>query len=375
VNCLEVREQLSGWVDETPRCPLPAALQAHVAACPECRQAKDDYLRLDDELNQIYAIERKPDFAAQIVARIKSPMSPMSVMPLPAALPRRRFRLFTAAAAAAVVAIGAFVGWAYFSARSSGEKEHLAGVEMPPPTARRLPVPADLPMEFKLEGAVVWVKGGSEVWEMAARHAAVKTGAAVFQVEKGAGTFLVDVPGGSIAVLGTEFSIRVDPENVRVSLREGSVRLAGAGKSATLQPGQTAVLTKDLEDGPTLIAGVVYAAETIWRPWSALVEAEQSERMAYLKDELSQEDYDVRLAARKYLAEAGEDGLHTAREWTKSSVPRLRLEAVLFLRRAPQGCPKSIEALHQVQKNSKEQPSIRRQAEESLRVLGEVLNK
>jgi hypothetical protein len=153
-------------------------------------------------------------------------------------------------------------------------------------------------------------------------------------------------------------------------LREGAVRFESAGGPLALRPGQTAVLKKGAALPPVIISGVVYAAETIWRAWESLVPDERAERLDYLKAELSKEDYDARVAAREPLRAAGAEGLAAAAAWTTAPLPRLRLEAVLFLRGAPEGHPEARQALRELAADNRESLSLRQQALASLGGIG-----
>jgi hypothetical protein len=234
-----------------------------------------------------------------------------------------------------------------------------------------LAVKREQPAAFKdVEGAKLCARAASRVSVVGPRALRLAGGAILVKVEPGRGDFRVEVPDGVVSVLGTEFSVSLVETSARVAVRSGRVRLANAGGSLSLTPGGAGEIKagsgQAAPPAPTALPEVNVAGETLWRPWSWLDADERAERLEHLGALLGGEDYDVRVAARERLTEAGEDGLEAAISWTCAGTPRLRLEAVLFLRSAPADHAEARAALEEVVADRREQAGIRDQARVSL---------
>jgi hypothetical protein len=360
MNCARAGEILR---ETGPRDALDAGVLEHLEGCPACRKLAGEYRRLDADLAGLYASGFEPGRLEDALAGLQE-------------LPRRRAvrggRLL-AAAAALLLAVGGT--WFALRGRDPGPGPDGARPGFNP---RRLAISDSAPARFDdVEGARVAARAGSRITVTAPRRVNLAAGAALFKVAPGGGAFVVEVPDGAVSVPGTEFAVSVEGEVTRVAVRSGRVRLENVSGRLMLKGGQAGELARRPGDrSPAAPArleheGLSVAAETLWRPWAWLDAPERSERLEHLRGVLSREPYDPRLAARKLLAEAGEEGLRAAISWTTAKTPRLRLEAVLFLGRAPAGHAGAHGALRAAAGNRREQPGIRRVAERSLEALAE----
>jgi len=350
VNCRRTEEILR---DSGPRDVLPPAVRQHLDSCPACTRRAAEYRRLDSDLEGLYAAGFRPGMFESTLAGLESRPRPH----------RRFLRRLTAAAAVLLLLAGAGI-W-------------VATRGGPPPTGFKpyeLAIGDSAPASFEdVEGAQVCTRAKSRAVVSAPRRVKVLEGAALFEVEPGRGCFVVEVPDGTVCVVGTEFSVSVGATSTRVVVRHGRVRLENAAGRLVLNSGQGGELPRRSGDrvpaAPAVLQGTSVAEETLWRPWNWLDRAERAERLNHLRGVLSREPYQPRLAARELLAEAGEDGLQAAISWARAGTPRLRLEAVLFLGRAPAGHGPAKGSLRAVAADRREQPGIRAMAERSLEAV------
>lgn len=106
-GCPRFGEELSAYLDAELDPGARAALEAHLADCPDCRAALGSLTWLDGQLAALPAIEASPQFEARLRARLVRAQEPRGWRRAPARL-RRAWRsewnLPTAAAAAVAVA-------------------------------------------------------------------------------------------------------------------------------------------------------------------------------------------------------------------------------------------------------------------------------
>lgn len=76
------------------------------------------------------------------------------------------------------------------------------------------------------------------------RHVRVERGRAYFDIPKGGGGFKVRVPRGEVAVLGTAFEVRVEPDETVVTVTDGVVQLSGGGASVKAPAGNEGILAR-----------------------------------------------------------------------------------------------------------------------------------
>jgi hypothetical protein len=346
VNCELARNTLRS---SGPRDELPGGVAEHLAGCAECRALAESYRALDADLSSLYASGFELGMCEPMLAAL--PARPR---------PARRFWLRLAAAAAALLLLAS---GAWLTGRTL-----LPGAAQYP---RELAVSGSEPAIFEsVEGARVCARAGSRLAVAGPRLLRLSDGGLFLDVEPGKGGFAVEVPGGRVAVLGTEFSVIVTGETVRVAVRRGRVSVENQRGTVTLAAGQAGQFGRGEGDvspaAPGLLPGVSVAGETLWRPWKWLNAEERAERLEHLRGMLSGEDYALRVAARDSLAGAGADGFRAAASWTAAESPRLRLEAVLFLRGAPADLAEARAALARVAADAREQPGIRDQARVSI---------
>lgn len=334
MSCDEIRRLLG---EHGPGEALPPSVVEHLGSCSECGHVRDEFSKLDEDLAAFYLHGYEPGIVEAALQRI-GPGEVQSRRP-------RRMWFALAAAAFLFVAVGVTL-----MTRDTGEPS-VAGKQAE---------------GEELQGARYWARAGSRVNVLEPRHLKLTAGAVFLRVKPGGGPFRVSVPGGAVTVVGTEFSVNALEAETRVAVREGVVRLENQDGKLELKAGMAGTIRKSTETEtggpPRTIEGVTVAGETLWRPWEDLEADERDERLNHLSAMLSGEDYNGRVAAREVLAGAGEAGIGAAVAWTKAEVPRLRLEAVLFLRRAPKGHAGALKALRAVRANSAEQDGIRDQA-------------
>ncbi len=341
MNCTQAGEALRGI---GPQDELAAEVREHLESCPQCLQLSDEYARLDGDLAALYDSGFESGMFDETLAGLgEGPRRP------------RRFGRFLTAAAAALLLVA---GGAWLA---MGRKAKFEPYE--------LTIADSTATAFKdVEGAQICARAKSRVTVLAPRQVQVLKGAVLFKIVPGRGKFTVAVPDGTIAVIGTEFSVKIEEDVTRVAVRSGKVRLENAGGTLALLPDLAGELKRKVKEPvpPATLAGVSVAGETLWRPWRWLDAAERAERLECLRGLLSTEDYDARVRSRKHLAEAGEEGIQAAIAWTAAPTPRVRLEAVLFLRGAPAGHAGARTALEKVAGNGREQAGIREQARMSM---------
>jgi FecR protein len=346
MNCAETRTALD---NSGPHDDLSAEVRRHLEGCLDCRELSAEYERLDSDLAALYESGFKPGMLDATLAGLEERPRPRT---------RRRGWLVAAAAAMLLLAGGGWLAHRRFARGEQFKPYDLA-------------ITDSAPASFKnVEGARVWTRAGSRVAVIRPRVLRVTKGAVLLKIEPGRGDFTVELPAGSVSVLGTEFSVSVGEDGTRVAVRSGKILLKNASGSLALTPGQAGTLKRRVEGeaptAPASLPGITVAGETLWRPWRWLDAEERAERLAHLRTLMSREDYDARVGARKHLAGAGEDGLKAAIDWTAAKTPRLRLEAIFFLRSAPPDHAGARGALEKVIKNRREQPGIRDQARVSL---------
>ncbi|MFH1024995.1 MAG: FecR family protein [Planctomycetota bacterium] len=272
----------------------------------------------------------------------------------------RRFirpaRIFAAAAMLAV-AIGA--GWfVWRAARPAGS----------------LPVRPDRAFMLADGAGDVWAEAGTRLLAAGPRALRMENGSALFRIVPGRGRFSVTTPAGTVEVTGTEFAVTLIPGAVRTAVREGHVRLensagavdvraGGAAAAETPAEGKSLVTPAAIPDHPGL------AAEILWRPWVTLTSEERAERLAYLKQVLEGEDYDIRLKARRFVAEIGGEGVPILAGWIQEDSPRLQLEVILVFRQAAPGNPAVRKEIREVVADEARNEATRIQA---IITLGEV---
>jgi anti-sigma factor RsiW len=72
MNCQEVREQLSAWLDDELDAAASAAVAAHVDRCEACQKEWCQLRAVDAALSELVA-PVPPDLAAKVLSRVKPP--------------------------------------------------------------------------------------------------------------------------------------------------------------------------------------------------------------------------------------------------------------------------------------------------------------
>jgi hypothetical protein len=92
------------------------------------------------------------------------------------------------------------------------------------------------------DGSEILLSSLSRVSLQDSRQVRLERGTAFFEVEKGKGTFRIQVPYGEITVLGTAFAVTVEDELCTVTVVEGVVECASAQSRIRVQTGYEGVL-------------------------------------------------------------------------------------------------------------------------------------
>lgn len=235
-------KQASAWVarlgDESATDADRAECDAWLAAAPEHREA---FRHVSDAVG---GIERLGD---QLRRRIRASAS----------RPRRQAFAPAAMAAAALLAIGLFVGVRALS---------------PPSYATALGQQRTVALR---DGSQVVLNTDTRIvvrFDDNARRIELKRGEAVFSVAHDSGRpFTVTAPGGSVRAIGTQFVVRVEDDRLSVLVIEGVVAVDAAQTTATetaarIAPALTAGRRLDVSDRGRTIAEV--PAEEIERSLS-----------------------------------------------------------------------------------------------------------
>jgi ferric-dicitrate binding protein FerR (iron transport regulator)/TolA-binding protein len=100
------------------------------------------------------------------------------------------------------------------------------------------------------DGSRIWADGDARLRVVEGKGLAVKllAGRLAAQIAKrspASDAFVVSTEFGEVSVMGTTFTVAVEPEGMIVRLYEGRVRLSSAGRSVTLSPGRSARAARD----------------------------------------------------------------------------------------------------------------------------------
>ncbi|WP_437674231.1 FecR domain-containing protein [Sorangium sp. So ce131] len=265
--------------------------------------------RSDIAERRSYTTEPQP---AAADARTGGPRSTIAERTAPAPAPRRargpaftRRSVFAAAALAAAAAAAGVVllrggqetptvatatgspwaGTVASVARASSDKSggleacDAAGACAPLASGAALPERATLRTDARTrahvtlkDGSALALDRGSRVWigAGAAREARVEAGAVVLEVTPapGAPPARVDVPHGTIEVLGTKLAITASPERASVEVARGAVRVAGdQGEPVEVRAGEEATIAKGA--APKVASAARFADTLAWSEESA----------------------------------------------------------------------------------------------------------
>lgn len=89
---------------------------------------------------------------------------------------------------------------------------------------------------------MVYMTGNSRLAVANRSNLSLESGTAWFAIRPNSGRLTVEIPEGTITVHGTAFGVRLDETGSTVFLANGSVSLATAGETLTLEPSQMAEL-------------------------------------------------------------------------------------------------------------------------------------
>ncbi len=171
-------------------------------------------------------------------------------------LPRRRFVRQALAAGIATLALGLGLGW-------SGWQQHQPNYQGQVQTALGERRQLDLP-----DGSQLEVNGRTQLvvqFSAGQRRIELREGEVMFSVAHDSERpFVVSTGNGTVTVTGTRFDVRQDPEQTRVAVENGSVRVEGRDASRALL---TAGLGSYIDARGQVAApyAVDVAAVTAWR--------------------------------------------------------------------------------------------------------------
>lgn len=178
-----------------------AALAAWLAEHPQHRH---EYTLLHQVWNATDLLSR---------ARLQALCEPDPVQPLPA----RAWRRYAVAASFMVVAIGAGLwGW------QQGASDYQASFQTAMGERRQVVLP---------DGSKLDLNGRTRIdvhFKARLRSIELQQGEAMFSVEHDSTRpFVVHAGAGTVTVTGTRFDVRLDPEQTRVAVESGTVRVQG----------------------------------------------------------------------------------------------------------------------------------------------------
>ncbi|WP_166360705.1 FecR family protein [Pseudomonas akapageensis] len=196
---------------------------------PEQRTALDAWLAEHPQHRHEYALLQHVWNATDLLsrARLQALCEPDPVPQLPV----RAWRRYAVAASFMVVAIGAGL-WSW----QQGASDYQASFQTAMGERRQVVLP---------DGSKLDLNGRTRIdvhFEARRRSIELQQGEVMFSVEHdSARPFVVQAGGGSVTVTGTRFDVRRDPEQTRVAVESGTVRVqgreGGQGAPVTLTAG------------------------------------------------------------------------------------------------------------------------------------------
>jgi ferric-dicitrate binding protein FerR (iron transport regulator) len=362
IDCRQVREALSASID-TPATALSADVSSHLQSCADCQSAQRDYDDIEKELSAFYAAARPLNLRGIGFNSLTTEPRTANATVLQ---PKWKFAI----AAAALVAL-TVTGLILWTSRQGVKTQAPIATAAPEVEIFEAGTAARL---VEQDGWHVWLRAGSKLKRLDKRKLELVSGTVFFSVVPGNGPFSVKTAAGMVSVLGTQFVVSTTENGARVAVREGTVKLENGAGALAIKAGEAGQLQQNAT-APEALTGIVIEEELSWRPWSGLDSVERKSRIAWLESVLSEEDFNKRLIAREVLRDAGSDGLASAEQWVETTqqnprVPRLRLEALIFLRQAPVGDAEARAAARKVLENNREQDSMREQAAATLGKIG-----
>lgn len=233
---------LDGWLDDPGREELARMLKAH----PEARRIYHAQMDLHARLHLDYAGGLANEFMREIETR-----------------PRRRgfpARRLAWAAAAAAIAIGAFLAWPRSATQdafatleksvatkwNSSDLPTTEGARLGKGTLRLSEGLATLRFD---SGAKVTIEGPADLTLSDAMHCILAGGGVVAEIADSAKGFRITTPTAKVTDFGTRFSVEVDGRtgDTRTQVYEGHVEVEHqrSGKVASLKQGQVKLTNRD----------------------------------------------------------------------------------------------------------------------------------
>lgn len=269
MKCSVIQSELLNYAIDGKAATLPLSIQSHVDSCPECKrewanmsgwvnllQSKEKWqpegnfidVLVEKAMREKRRADLNEDTAREFLPREEGWFSWLSLSPA-------AWRYAAVAAILLVLCLPAlWFGWnpwgtiGHFS-YTQGNLIVMNNADMDihkdTPLSRGVVVQttrnADCVLSLK-KGTEVLVASMSRVVVISPRHVRVDRGKAYFDVTPGRGEFTVEIPGGSVQVLGTSFEVSVDDNQSKVTVTNGKVKVSNERAFITVNPGQSGTI-------------------------------------------------------------------------------------------------------------------------------------
>ncbi len=265
MECAQIQELMSAWLDGELPVEDAARLEAHLARCSACQQFRDVLHNQHEELRGLFAERRQA--AAALAERVNRQIREA---------PPRHFRnrwlpLVCAAAAGFLAAVVIFQPWRrtreiivapLMTETHEADRGEFSLIVAREPIDIQLPghndwepfkagqrfeagsrvrTKADLCCEIQTgDDSEIRLNGGTEVCFQNTRHLELASGQMMAHVAKHPIPFQVDVAATTVTAVGTEFDLTCRPAETTLLVLEGSTSVAGKGPNQIVSSGELA---------------------------------------------------------------------------------------------------------------------------------------
>ena len=265
MECGQVQELLSAFLDGELSAEEASRLEAHVDQCAACQQFRDALRTQNEGLRRLFIDRRRVAGALAEEVNLQIRQHPTR------GFVRRWLPLLLSAAAGFLVAALVFQPWQ--RAREI-DPDHQTVVSPPSDKSELSLIFAKEPIDVQLPGRADWqpikagqtfdagcrvrtkpdhrcaiqtadnseirLNGGTEVVFRTSRHLELINGQMMAHVAKAAEAFQVLVAATTVTAIGTEFDIATRPAETTLLVIEGSTSVAGQGPSQLVSSGELA---------------------------------------------------------------------------------------------------------------------------------------
>ncbi len=280
MECVQIQELMSAWLDGELPVEEAARLEAHLDGCSACLQVRDTLRNQHLELRRLF-VERRQ--AAAVLAENVNQQIRQEAPPRPR---NRWLPLLFAAAAGFLVAVVIFQPWRrareviVAPQRTEAHQGDFSLIVAREPIDIQLPgrsdwepvkagqrfeagckvrTKADLCCEIRTgDDSEIRLNGGTEVCFQSTRHLELASGQMMAHVAKRPTPFQVNVAATIVTAVGTEFDITCRPAETTLLVLEGSTSVAGKGPNQIVLSGELAKIvngqiTEKNAAGPLLL--------------------------------------------------------------------------------------------------------------------------